>query len=389
MKNQHVTILGGGFAGVEAAIFLRKQGIEVTLVSDRDYLFIYPISIWIPVSKIAFKDATIPLADLQKVHGFNLIIDRVNSIDCLNNIVKLDSREITYDYLVIALGASKVKLEGLENTMSICGAPNQSLVMKEKFDALLKKGSGKIAIGYGGNPKDKTGVRGGPAFEILFNFIHVLKQKKIRENFEITFFAPMKVLGKRMGKSGFAMLEKLFEKEDIKKRTGKKIKEFLPNTVVFEDDSTLESDYIMYIPAGTGHTVLSHSNLPLSDAGFVKINDNCQVEGLGKIYAIGDIALIEGPDWVAKQGHIAEVMARNTAYNISQQINGSEKRKGYKGHLNILCVMDTGNGAALTYRKDEKDFIIPLPKVGHWLKQGWGFYYRNSKLKKFPRIPGM
>ena len=113
------------------------------------------------------------------------------------------------------------------------------------------------------------------------------------------------------------------------------------------------------------------------------------MENLKNVYAIGDIAMIEGPDWVAKQGHIAEVMARNTAYNISQQIKGSEKRKGYKGHLNILCVMDTGNGAALTYRKDEKDFIIPLPKVGHWLKQGWGFYYRNSKLKKFPRIPGM
>ena len=275
MKNQHVTILGGGFAGIEAAIYLRKQGIEVTLVSDRDYLFIYPISIWIPVSKIEFKDATIPLADLQKVHGFNLIIDRVNSIDCVNNIVKLETQEITYDFLVIALGASKVKLEGLENTMSICGAPNQSLVMKDKFDALLKKGSGKIAIGYGGNPKDKTGVRGGPAFEILFNFINVLKQKKIRDNFEITFFAPMKVLGKRMGKSGFAMLEKLFEKEDIKKRTGKKIKAFLPGTVVFEDDSTLESDYIMYIPAGTGHDVLSNSDLQLSDAGFVKIDDNC------------------------------------------------------------------------------------------------------------------
>ena len=389
MKTNHVTILGGGFAGVEAAIYLRKQEIEVTLISDRDYLFVYPISIWIPVSKIPFNKATIPLSDLQKAHGFELIIDRVNSIDSANKTVHLENQELAYDFLVIALGASKIKLPGLENTMSICGAPNQALVMKEKFDELLKKGSGKIAIGYGGNPKDKSGVRGGPAFEILFNFIHVLKQKKIRENFEITFFAPMKVLGKRMGKSGFLMLEKLFEKEKIKKRTGKRIKAFLPNMVVFEDDSTLDSDYIMYIPAGTGHDVLSNSDLALSDAGFVKIDDNCQVDGLDKVYAIGDIALIEGPDWLAKQGHMAEVMARHTAYNIAQQIKNTKKRKGFQDHLNILCVMDTGNGAALTYRKNEKDFIIPLPIVGHWLKQGWGYYYRNSKLKKFPRLPGM
>jgi len=49
--------------------------------------------------------------------------------------------------------------------------------------------------------------------------------------------------------------------------------------------------------------------------------------------------------------------------------------------------MDNGNGAAMTYRKDEKDFIIPLPWLGHWLKKGWGFYYKNTKLGRGPRIP--
>ena len=40
-------VLGGGFGGLEAAIQLRKRGFEVTLVSDRPALFIYPTSIWI------------------------------------------------------------------------------------------------------------------------------------------------------------------------------------------------------------------------------------------------------------------------------------------------------------------------------------------------------
>lgn len=387
--NKKVTVLGGGFAGVEAAIYLRKKGIEVTLISDRDYLYIYPISIWIPVSKLKFEDATIPLAKLQKKHGFDLIVDRVEKINAKENQVILGTQTISYDYLVVALGASKIKSPGLENTLSICGQPDQSVLMKERFDALLAKGSGKIAIGYGGNPKDKSGVRGGPAFEILFNFLDVLKKKKLRDNFEITFFAPMKDLGKRMGKSGFQMLDKMFEKEGIHKRTGKKIKEFQPNAVVFEDDSVLESDYIMYIPASTGHHVLEESCLPMSDSGFIKIDDHCQVEGFDNMYAVGDIALLEGPDWVAKQGHIAEVMAKNSAYNINEQMKGSSKRKGFSEHLNILCVMDTGNGAAMTYRKDEKDFIIPMPILGHWLKKGWGFYYKNTKLGRMPRIPGM
>jgi len=387
--SKRVTILGGGFAGIEAAIHLRKKGIDVTLISDRDYLYIYPISIWIPVSKLKFEDATIPLEKLQKVHGFELIIDKVTSIEATDKKIVLATQTIEYDYLIVAVGGGKIKNKGIENTMSICGEPEQAIFMKDEFDELLAKGSGKIAIGYGGNPKDKSGVRGGPAFEILFNFLDVLKKKKVRDKYEITFFAPMKDLGKRMGESGFKMLDKLFEKEGIHKRTGKKIKEFLPDAVVFEDDSKLESDYIMFIPGGTGHIVLENSGLPLSDSGYVKIDDHCLVEGYDNVYAIGDIALIEGPDWVAKQGHIAEVMAKNTAYNIDQQIKGSAKRKGYADHLNILCVMDTGNGAAFTYRKDDKDFIIPMPIVGHWLKKGWGHYYRNSKLNKIPRISGI
>jgi len=40
-----VLILGGGFAGVQTAIELQKKGIfDITLVSDRDYLYLYPIS---------------------------------------------------------------------------------------------------------------------------------------------------------------------------------------------------------------------------------------------------------------------------------------------------------------------------------------------------------
>jgi hypothetical protein len=27
--------------------------------------------------------------------------------------------------------------------------------------------------------------------------------------------------------------------------------------------------------------------------------------------------------------------------------------------------------------------------VGHWLKQGWGAYYKASKRRQVPRLPGM
>jgi len=385
-----VLILGGGFAGVQAAIDLLKNGaFEVTLVSDRDYLYLYPISIWIPVHIKEFNDVKVPLAKIQKKYPFKLVIDKVTEIHAAENKVVCQNQTLTYDYLVIAFGAEKLQHKGIINTLSICAKPEMAIEIRNKIDELVQKGSGKIAIGFGGNPKDKSAVRGGPAFELMFNLHNYLKNKKLRANFELTFFAPMDEPGAKMGKGALLMMDKMFSKYNIGKRFGKKIKEFVSDGVVFEDDSKLDSDFTMFISAGTGPAVLQNSDLPLSEAGFVKIDNYGQVPGFTGVYAIGDIAALEGPDWTAKQGHIAELMGRNAAFNISETEKGSSKRKGYQEHLNILCVMDTGDGAAFIFRNSKKAFMIPMPVVGHWMKKGWGMYARMTKLGQFPRLPGM
>ncbi len=381
-KQKHIVVVGGGFAGVEAAISLRKKKHKVTLISDRDYFFIYPISIWIPTGRYKFKDASMKLDRLARKHGFNLIIDEFTGLDQAKNMVFLKGQELSYDYLVIATGAWKVKHPGIENTLSICGHPEQALLLKDRFDELIEKG-GNIAIGFGGNPKDKSAVRGGPAFEILFNMMHEAKRRKASDKLKFTFFAPMAEPGKRMGKSGYKMLGKMLDSNNIESRIGKKIKMFEPDKVVFEDDSTLNSDLTMFIPASSGPKYITDSTLPVNEAGFVKIDGTCKVEGSDNIYAAGDVSALEGPEWKAKQGHLAVVKARFSAYNIDQQIKGSTKRKDYRSHINILCVMDVGNGAAWVYRKGETDYVIPLPIIGHWMKIAWGIHY------KFVRLTGI
>jgi len=393
MKN--VLVLGGGFAGIEAAIFLRKENYNVTLVSDRDYFYIYPTSIWVPTRESEFSDVCVDLNDLQKAHGFDLIVDGVEQISAKKGEVVLKSGKVLNDFshLVVAIGASKMKHKGLENTLSICGAPEQSLEIRDKVDQIIAMGSGKICFGFGGNPKDTSAVRGGPGFELLFNVHNLLKKKGIRDNYELTFFAPMAEPGKRMGPQALKMMGKFFDMLDIKAHFGKKIKSFEKDGIIFEDDSKLDSDFTMFIPAGDGHDVIKQSDLPQSEAGFVKIDDFCNVdvecERDCKIYAIGDTASLEGYEWRAKQGHIAEVMARNIAHNIKESDNGGNDFKGYDEHLNILCVMDSGDGASFVYRDEKRAFMIPMPVVGHWLKKGWGVYARYSKLGKIPRIPGM
>lgn len=386
-----IVILGGGFAGVEAAIKFRKKKYDVTLVSDRSYLFIYPISIWVPVKKKKFDDVKIELGLLSIKHGFEVVLGKVTKIDTNNQKVILATGDLNYDYLVIAMGMNKLKAIGIEHTHSICGQPEESVNIGNLLEELVQKGEGKIAVGFGANPKDltATAVRGGPAFELLFNISHYLKQKGLRDKFNLSFFAPMKEPGKRMGEKPYKKMDTFFKHYKIKTFVGKKITKFEEKAVVFEDDSRLESDLTIFIAAGSGHNVIEDSGLPVNEAGFVNIDEHCKVQSHNNIYAIGDIAAIVGPDWAAKQGHIAEVMADVAAYNIHNEIQGVNKRKSYTNHLDIICVMDSGDGAAFIQRTNKREFILPLPIVGHWMKKIWGFYYKNSKLGRIPRIPGM
>lgn len=386
-----VLILGGSIAAIEAAIFYRKEGFEVELISPRDYLFIYPISIWIPVGTSTFENTKMSIAKLASCHSFTFTHDGVVEINAANKSITLQNGGIRKaEHLVIAIGSGKMKHEGLEHTLSICGEPEQSVLLKQRIDDLLSKGGGKIALGFGGNPKDTSGVRGGPGFELLFNLHHMLVKKGVRDRFELTFFAPMAQPGARMGEKALSMMDTMFKRDKIVTKFGQKITRFNVNSVVFEDESFLEADLMMFIPAGDGHPIVKSSDLPKNEAGFIRINDFCEVEGVSGWYAIGDVAALRGPDWKAKQGHIAEVMARNSAHNnaISLGLKSGVPR-GYQEHLTILCVMDTGNAASFVYRSSSKALLIPMPIIGHWIKIAWGWYYKWTKMNFMPRIRGL
>ena len=388
---QKVLVLGGGFAGVEAAIYLKKQDLDVTLVSDRDYFYIYPTSIWIPTGELTKEDVSVALDKLAMKHGFELIVDPVTQMDAAEKKVTLASDRVLegYTYIVVALGQDKIQHKGMEHTLSICGKPEEATALYERLDTLIQKGGGKIAMGFGGNPKDTSAVRGGPAFEVLFNVDTYLNKKGVRDNFELTFFAPMEKPGQKMGEKALVMMDKMFKMTNISKKVGSKITHFEEDGICFADETKLESDLTMFISAGTGHHILKESGLPLSDAGFVVTNEYNEIEGFDGIYAIGDSASLMGPEWRAKQGHVAEVMAKNVAYNIMNHIQNIDSKQSYIEHLNILCVMDTGNGAAFVYRSENGGKMIPMPVVGHWMKKMWGWYCRYSKLGRIPRIPGM
>jgi sulfide:quinone oxidoreductase len=195
--------------------------------------------------------------------------------------------------------------------------------------------------------------------------------------------------GIRMGKKAYESLGPELGKRGIARQVGVPITRFSDEGVEFADGSALPADLVMFIPAGTGHPVLTGSDLATTEAGFLDIDSGCLVRGTANVYAVGDSAAMGGPDWRAKQGHMAEVMGRVAAHNITHAHEGRNERETYLDEVTLVCLMDVGSGANLVYRTSRREGIIGLPVVGHWAKRAWGWYSGATKLRRFPRIPGL
>jgi len=206
----------------------------------------------------------------------------------------------------------------------------------------------------------------------------------------------MELPGARLGEKNAERVVVMLDRLDIKRSYGIKIREFVEDGVVFEDGSKIESDLTMFIAATTGHRVFKDSDLPLNESGFIRTNEYCQVLSKNddlpqypKVFAIGDSAELQGPSWRAKQGHLAEVMARVAVKNFVEAERGKAASSSYVPHVSIMCLLDMGRSGFLVYRNAKRAIMIPLMILGHWMKRAWGWYYKNSKLKRFPRLPGL
>jgi NADH dehydrogenase len=135
---KRVLILGGGAAGIGAALELKKAsagapGLEVTLVEQRDYHLLLPF-IWQVVSgSIEPGHISFPLHALLRRKGaagpVKFKQSRVQSIDVEKKVVSTDDGELKWDYLVVALGSTT-------NFFGMADVEENSLSFKSLRDAV-------------------------------------------------------------------------------------------------------------------------------------------------------------------------------------------------------------------------------------------------------------
>jgi len=361
----NITILGTGFAALTAIKQVRKQSTDanITVIAPQAKMIYLPSIIWIPSGLKKASDLEIDLTNFFKKQNVNFIAGSVQNIANDGRSVITDQGDFDNDGLIIATGGSFIKkLPDIEHVITPCEGIKAAEEIKQKLE---KMDSGTIAIGFYGNPKEPSAMRGGPMFEFLFGIDTLLRRQGRRDKFKIIFFNPMEKPGKRLGDKVPDAVLKFMHKKEIETHLGHKITGFETNKVLTEGGE-IDADLILFMPGMTGPAWLADTDLIQSEGGMIKANQFCQVEGLKATYVAGDSGSYPGPEWQAKQAHMADLQAKSAANNLIKELNGNDDFEKFKHEL--ICIIDTLSHGILIKRTEEKTILLPPCRLLHFAK---------------------
>lgn len=105
--NRKVVIVGGGFAGIEAAKRLGKcDSVDVTIIDKRNHHVFQPLLYQVAMAGLDPSDIASPIRSmLSRYRNVRTLLGKVTGFDVDRNVVLSDIGELPYDYLVVASGA--------------------------------------------------------------------------------------------------------------------------------------------------------------------------------------------------------------------------------------------------------------------------------------------
>ena len=354
-------VLGGGFAGVEAALTLtrkarRDPSIEICLVSDQNYLLFTPL---MPQVASSFIEPRHTIQTVREVRGkkrFRFIRGTVRRIDPLDKVVHIDETHLPYDYLVIALGSKT-------NYFGVPGAEEHTFPFKTLDDAVVLRHHVIDLFEHADRELDLDlrrqlltfvvvggGYTGVELVAELNDFIRKYAVKKYKGIFyndtKLILLESDPEILKGVDPSLAARAMKKLRADNIEVRTSAHVTRCYPEGVEVNGDLSINAGLVVWTGGVRANPVLESAPFPRDKMGRLVVDSHLRVQGYPEVFAVGDNAYLEGAA-PAKASRpvipIALFQGRRAAENVVACIRGVEmKPADYtpKGYLVSLGMND-------------------------------------------------
>ncbi len=343
-------ILGGGVGGIVLANELRQtlpRVHNIILVEKKSHHAFAPSFLWMMTGDRKPKNIVKPLRSLVR-EGIEIIPEEAIRIDTVQRTVGTTGRIITYDYLVLALGAELVpeKIPGLVQSAYSYYSFEET---KKLQQALMQFNGGKIALVVCSVPYKCPGAPHEGAMLIADYF----RKRGLSDKIEIHMYTPepqpMPVAGPQLGDA----VKQLLESKRIAFHPLHKIisVDTEQRQVYFEGKESVPYDLLVAIPPHQAPSIVREAKLA-NEAGWVPVDRFTLQTTAEHVYAIGDVTAMSIPGrWkqdvpmmLPKAGVFAHLQAEVVAKRIADEIAGRKPTAKFCG--DGYCMLEAGEGMA-------------------------------------------
>jgi len=340
-KFPRVIILGGGFGGVEVARKLKNKPVDVLLIDRFNFHTFQPLLYQVATGTLADDSIAFPLRKMfKKQSNFSFRLAEIEKVNHQEQVVHTSVGAYGYDYLVIATGATS-NFFGMENIekfalgmKSVKEALNiRSYVLQNFEEAILRKHQGERTrylnfVIVGGGP---TGVElSGAIAEIQ---LHMLKEdypELRKEEMNVYLIEGMdRVLGALSESSSKDALRYL-EDLGVKVLLNTQVTDYDGDILSLSGGKTIETKTVIWsagvkgqMPEGIDASLIERGNR-------IRTDEQCRVEGMSRVYAIGDVAALISPDTPRGLPGVAPVAQQQGKYVAEHIVNTIENKTNEK-----------------------------------------------------------
>ncbi len=351
-----VVVVGGGFGGLLAARKLAHSPVQVTLIDRKNHHTFQPLLYQVATAGLSPGEIAAPIRWIVRGRNVEVLLGEVQDFDLARRVVKLPDVEISYDYLIVAAGASHAYFghdeweplaPGLKTIEDAIEIRRRVLLAFELAEREAFAGEGHRPINFvvvGGGPTgvELAGTLAEIARQVLAHEFHAIDPKRTRVVLLEGGPRVLPTYPEDLSQSAEKQLQRL----GVEVHTSAMVTGIEPGEVVM-GETRLPAAVTLWAAGVAASPLGKKLGAPVDRAGRVLVNADLSIPGRPEVFVIGDLASLKDEHGKMLPGvaPVAIQEGKATAANIARDLKGQPRRNFH--YLDKGSLATIGRSAAI------------------------------------------